>query len=562
MLYHSWKGSYKKVLSFLLATLLCVGLLALPVSAESYSGTCGEHVTWNLNNGVMTISGSGAMEDYSQRNPAPWQDYADRIQILKVEDGVTTIGERAFYHCTKLTAVTLPNSVHTIGATAFADCYALRQINLPAVQTLGESCFYACTSLVNIVLPETLTRIEDQAFYRCKSLGGITIPQSVTYLGDSIFTYCDKLVYARILAPLSALPTWTFYGCDLLTEVYLPNSITKVEDKALSQCPELNYVVYTGSDDVKEDIEYQLHEEVVWPQGSSTKTEVTYQENPGSIITTTTNTPIGSNDLDPAQPGTTIDATVTDSSGWSDVTDAVKEELNRGNQPTVNIQVQTQEPIPDSALTELNNKNVNVNINTTENADWQVILQDQTNQTLQGAQDLTVSVKPMEESKFQDTLGESQAYEVTLGQTTMNSTLLIPLGTQTYNQVATLYAVDGKKLTKISSVIVDYDGKAAFSLAGTNAGEYIVALDVKDITSDEVMIPQKLAQQYDITYGATLTDSQGNQYVLTGRVNKLGIDLGDLTLIVVGVLVGSTVLIGVVMTIWNKQQKKYQRRRK
>ena len=133
---------------------------------------------------------------------------------------------------------------------------------------------------------------------------------------------------------------------------------------------------------------------------------------------------------------------------------------------------------------------------------------------------------------------------------------MLPLGNETARQVATLYSKKGRKLEKLTSVIVDDQGRASFSLAGTKAGKYVVALDVRDVTADEVVIPQALAKEFDITYGATLTDSQGNQYVLTGRVNKLGISLGDLTWIIVGVLVGSTVLIGVVMVSWNNAQKK------
>ena len=87
-----------------------------------------------------------------------------------------------------------------------------------------------------------------------------------------------------------------------------------------------------------------------------------------------------------------------------------------------------------------------------------------------------------------------------------------------------------------------------------------LALDVPEIPQEEVLIPEKLASQYDITYGATLTDAYGNQYVLTGRVNKLGFGMGTLTLIVIGILVGTAVVVGVVMTIWNKQKLKTERK--
>jgi len=544
-----------KILFTLLVLLLCVGMLAVPAAAESYSGSCGEALSWSLENGVLTISGTGPMDDYSQRNPAPWQSVADSVQSLRIQEGVTTVGDRAFYHCVNMTDATLPESLLTVGASGFADCYALRRVNLPNVQVLGESSFYACTSLVNLVLPNTLTTIADQAFYRCKSLGGITIPASVTEFGRSTFTYCDKLVYVRILAPITVLPAWSFYGCELLAEVYLPTTVAEVEGKALSQCPELTYVTYAGTADIMEQIDHQLHEEVQWPQGSSTKSEVTYQENPGSVITTTTNIQTGTNDLEKDEYGTTVDATITDDSGWNDVTQTVNEELSKGNQPTVNIVVNNGDTIPADALAELTQKDVDVNIQASSgDVQWQVILKDQTDRSLQGEQDLSAQIKPLEDGDYSQTIGQAQGYQVSLGQTTMNSTLMIPVGKQNYNQVATLYAVHDSKLTKLSSVLVDYDGLAAFCLAGTEKGEYVVALNVAQIPAEEVRIPQKLSPQYDITYGATLTDSQGNQYVLTGRVNKLGISLGTLIWITVAVLAGTAVVVGVVMVTLNKRQ--------
>ena len=95
---------------------------------------------------------------------------------------------------------------------------------------------------------------------------------------------------------------------------------------------------------------------------------------------------------------------------------------------------------------------------------------------------------------------------------------------------------------------------ASFRLGNIGKGKYLLALNVADLDPQEVLIPEALAPQYDITYGSTLTDAEGNQYVLVGRVNKLGISLGTLTLIVVGVLVGSALLIGGIMTIWNKKR--------
>ena len=557
------KQQMKRHISLLLALLLCVGLFALPVSAEGTEGECGENLTWTLQNGVLTISGKGAMYDYSQFSPAPWYANASLIQTVVVEKGVTSIGAMAFYQCKKMTVAKLPDSVLTLGRLSFSECVSLKQIIMDGITTIGDGCFYSCISLINVRLPQSVTTIGDQAFYRCKSLGGITIPESVTAFGSSVFAYCDMLTYARILAPIQILPYWTFYGCDELSELYLPETVQAVGENALSECPELYYVAYNGSDVVVEDIQKQLDEETTENEDSTVNTDVSYSESDSSIITTTTNTQVKFDEQDQNEYGTTVEATIRDESGWDEVIQTVYSELDLGHNVTVNIHVQSDMPIPEQALAVLLDRNVTVNIQTADNVDWKVVLQDQSADTLKGKQDLSMQIVSFDPSRFADVLQGAESYLVSLGGTSLNSTILIPLGSQAARKVATLYAVSGRKLNKLSSVIVDYDGKAAFCLAGTSAGDYILALNVPNIDNQEVLVPEKLAPEFDITYGATLTDAQGNQYVLTGRVNKLGFGLGTLTWIIVGVLGGSVILVGVIMVIWNKQQQKmYKQRRK
>ena len=557
------KQQIKRIISLLLALVLCVGLFAFPVSAAETEGECGEKLTWSLQNGVLTISGKGDMTDYREGNFAPWYEVRDRIQRIVIENGVTSIGDFAFYDCRNITIAVIPESVTVFGKLAFADCRKLTQVTLTGVEEIGNACFYNCESLRNVILPQGLRVIGDMAFYCCSSIAGITIPESVREFGNSVFCYCESLVYARILAPITILPYWTFYGCDLLWEVYLPETIRSVEDRAFSECPDLYYVEYSGSQEVKEEIEEQLEEKTPESEPSGTDAEVSYTESEGVVITTTTTSPSpGAVAEEDEEYGTTIEATVTDESGWETVAEEVKKAVNAGQNPTVNIRVQGATNIPESALKVLTDKKVTVNIQTTDNVDWKVILQDQNEETLQGSQNLGFNITRFDSKRFSDVLKGAESYLISLGGTTLNSTLMIPLGTQAARQVATLFAVRGNKLNKLSSVIVDYDGKAAFCLAGTAEGDYILALNVPNIDKQEVLVPEKLVPEFDITYGATLMDAQGNQYILTGRVNKLGIGIGTLTWIIVGVLVGSVVLVGAVMMLWNKQQKKSMKQRR
>ena len=94
--------------------------MSLSANAEK-SGTCGPNLKWHLNdNGVLTITGKGEMNNFPYSNGAPWGNYNERIiKRIIIGDGITTIGEEAVLFCRYLTSVTIPNSVTEIGGDAF-----------------------------------------------------------------------------------------------------------------------------------------------------------------------------------------------------------------------------------------------------------------------------------------------------------------------------------------------------------------------------------------------------------------------------------------------------------
>ena len=140
----------KKLLTLVLA-LLC--LAGQQVYADS-SGVCGENLTWNLTDGVLTISGAGAMTDWSDTAPSPWKESRDEISALVVEDGVTSIGTYAFDSLACLTSVSLPEGVESINDFGFRRCSLLGEITLPAsLIFIGESVFQGCESLRDVVIP-------------------------------------------------------------------------------------------------------------------------------------------------------------------------------------------------------------------------------------------------------------------------------------------------------------------------------------------------------------------------------------------------------------------------
>ena len=109
------------------------------------NGTCGEKATWNFYKGVLTISGTGAMYDYTPSQPAPWQPYKYKITSVVIDEGITSIGNNSFNWCNNFTSVTIPNSVTSIGDNAFSRCQNLASITIPeSVTSIGNYAFSGC----------------------------------------------------------------------------------------------------------------------------------------------------------------------------------------------------------------------------------------------------------------------------------------------------------------------------------------------------------------------------------------------------------------------------------
>ena len=191
------------------------------------SGTCGadgDNLTWKLSETKqLTISGTGAMADYSNTNP--WYDNRSSIKSVVIEAGVTSIGKYAFYNCDNLTSVTIPGSVTSIGNYAFNKCSSLASVTIPeGVISIGPRAFQNCTSLTSIALPEGITSIGIRTFYQCTSLKSVTIPAGVTNIYDEAFSGCNALT--SITCKATTPPTCasnSFYAVTKSIPVYVPN---------------------------------------------------------------------------------------------------------------------------------------------------------------------------------------------------------------------------------------------------------------------------------------------------------------------------------------------------
>ena len=272
----------KKTLSILLSLcLLLTATITMPLSAYSAtiesspvaesSGTTGD-CTWTLtDDGTLTISGEGEMQDYSWWNP--WGEAVNKVII---SDGVTHISMRAFMDCTELTSITIPDSVTSIGGLAFSGCTRLTSIHIPgSVISIGGAVFSGCTGLTSItidennpvydsrdnciaiidtlnnaliigcpstVIPDSVTVIGRDAFYGCAGLTSVAIPDSVTEIGIDAFHDCTDLTSVIIPNSVINIGIRAFYGCTALTSVTIPDSVTSMGFYAFHGCSGLTSI--------------------------------------------------------------------------------------------------------------------------------------------------------------------------------------------------------------------------------------------------------------------------------------------------------------------------------
>ena len=194
-------------------------------AANEFSGDCGADVKWTLKDGVLTISGSGAMTDYASNSLAPWAGFKSVIKSVVVQEGVTGIGNYAFFKFPALQSASLPASLKSIGAAAFNGCSALSEAALPEGLTyLGNESF-AGTALTSVVLPATLETLESLAFRNCKSLESATINGK---LSISLFSECTSLKHVTFNGNELKTIDGAFSRCTALEEIEIPEGVTQI----------------------------------------------------------------------------------------------------------------------------------------------------------------------------------------------------------------------------------------------------------------------------------------------------------------------------------------------
>lgn len=257
----------KYLIRLLFATLLLLAL-CIGASAAGTSGKCGPSAYWSFDSstGTLTISGSGAMNDY-EYGDYPWMDYRNSIQTIVIGDQITqigwnafpwtacstikfgknvrSIGERAFNGCRNLNGdLTLPDSVQTIGAGAFQGCEKLSgDLTIPdSVQTIGDSAFEFCTGLNGtLTLGKNLRTIGKKAFSGCAFTGSLTIPEGITEIADGTFSFLYQssgMFTGKLTLPstLKTIGASAFSYTDFSGELLIPDGVTSIGANAFKEC--------------------------------------------------------------------------------------------------------------------------------------------------------------------------------------------------------------------------------------------------------------------------------------------------------------------------------------
>lgn len=246
----------KRFLSLFLSVLLCAtsffGMFSTSALAAS-SGSCGAtgssvNYSYDSSTKTLTITGTGAIKDYSDLSTistrVPWYDYRDECTSLVIGEGVTRIGNRAFYEMTALERAALPSTLTEIGEYAFAESSSLSDCKLPAnLKTIERYAFQNCTSLADVNFPEGLTTIREFAYYG-SGIESIVFPDSLTSLGmrkgllgveyevGSVFFNCKNLESVTFGAGLTATGLNNFNGCSNLRRVDFGSSITTISESS------------------------------------------------------------------------------------------------------------------------------------------------------------------------------------------------------------------------------------------------------------------------------------------------------------------------------------------
>ncbi|MBQ3531615.1 MAG: leucine-rich repeat domain-containing protein [Oscillospiraceae bacterium] len=558
------------------------------------SGSCGPNLSWSFSAGTLTISGSGAMDDFPESTFAPWYGFRDEIVRLNLPSGLTSVGDLAFYECKNLTAVTIPSSVTNIGRYSFTYCSGMKILSLGnGVKTIEEAAFSDCYALTSLSLPNGLQTIGQEAFYRCESITTVTIPASVTKIGMLAFGYCKNLVSATVNANVSEIPEFMFYKCQKLSSIKIPDSVENIGDNSFRGCDNLGSVYYNGENMSVGKIHDALDDEVAGFEGTGSVSEgeisgsvssgTTYEKEDGSFtqenttVTETEKTTVSTTittdytvvmpeeitgetlpEVSEGNSSVDISISVKDDQGWTEVIEETEKVLdkhghnNDGSEKHVNISLYLDESgtIDSGFIEAIAGKDVTVTVMASDGSVWKIDGKNVDTAELSGEYNLAYVIEAVPPEVCAD-FGVSTAFVLKfLAPAQINAEVLIYIGTPFGRQNATLFQKN-KELDRLQSVVVDNEGYAHFYLGSVSEKtEYYIAMNLPD-AAGEALIPENMLAEY-----GNPEYIEPIKYEITGRTSSWGMNLGQVMGILGGVMAGVVILVGGIMFIWNRQRLK------
>lgn len=281
------------------------------IEATETSGKCGENAYWEYDDGTktLTISGSGAMEDYARDMPAPWNKFGEWIQNIVVGEAITTIGEYAFYCCAdvEVKTFTIKGNINYVGTSGLIHAeklivgskvtylkktfYYLTDFKIIEVEP--ENSVYSSkdgvlfdkeqktlirfpygTDIKSYVIPDSVVKIRDHAFFSCRQLEQVELPSGLERIGYRAFETCIKLEKIVIPDSVKMIEECSFVNCEGLRKIIFGKREIEIGDWAFAYTDDVE-VYFKGEVPKKKESDRPFHASTVkayYPQNNLTWT--------------------------------------------------------------------------------------------------------------------------------------------------------------------------------------------------------------------------------------------------------------------------------------------------
>ena len=217
-----------KIVLVVSAAIITLGFFSESLAVPS--GSCGNTCSWTIEGGVLKITGTGAMTDYTKNNSAPWTSYNSSIKSVDIGNGITDIGAYSFYNMSNVTNLNIPNSVISIKNDAFSGMSGVTSLTIPnSVTNIGGGAFKNMSKVPTLTIPDSVTSIGNWVFEGMTSLSGqLVLPDSITEFGASIL-HNDRIT-SLILPDSAVLVAPSNYGDALrfmgsMSELVIPDTL-------------------------------------------------------------------------------------------------------------------------------------------------------------------------------------------------------------------------------------------------------------------------------------------------------------------------------------------------